>query len=359
MPAAGGRGIVQPKMLGHAVQAEGAVDFHTRTPGLPLQPAVRERMEQVFGTSFSDVRIHVGSQPASIAAEALTLGSNLYFAPGRFDPNAAAGERMLAHELAHVVQQRSGRVRNPFGHGLAIVQDPRLEAEAARMSARVASVPRVAGAAQLRTAIQRLQISNGVLVSTFDNGKMINRTQAVITARSADSITGGHATIYLEYLDTQGEGVMDRIDLFVEANNAILIQQDQVEHEYNPSNFLTRMLFNRRIIRHPEARIHSSGLIQSYSMLANKVQRVLATVQAIRAKAARGEYTYNEKGNSLWNLNPLATTTYINCADFAAMLLKAAGLASGSSGLLNLPATVARADTRTQEQIYLDAVDVV
>jgi len=48
---------------------------------------------------------------------------------------------MLARELAHVVQQRTGRVRNPFGAGLALVQDRALEMEADRMALRAAAQP--------------------------------------------------------------------------------------------------------------------------------------------------------------------------------------------------------------------------
>src|SRR5262245_55705377 len=47
--------------------------------GQPLPAAVRERMESAFGTSFSDVRVHVGPQASSIGALAFTLGTDVYF----------------------------------------------------------------------------------------------------------------------------------------------------------------------------------------------------------------------------------------------------------------------------------------
>jgi len=98
-------------------------------------------METVFETSFSDVRVHVGPQAAAIGASAFTLGSSIYFAPGQYAPRSPHGQRLLGHELTHVVQQRAGRVRNPFRSGMAVVQDPGLEAEAERMSLRVLRVP--------------------------------------------------------------------------------------------------------------------------------------------------------------------------------------------------------------------------
>jgi hypothetical protein len=97
-------------------------------------------MEEFFGTSFADVRVHVGPQAASIGALAFTMGSDLYFAPGQYDPHGAHGQRLLAHELTHVVQQRAGRVRNPLGGGVAVVQDPALEAEAERMGTRAGGI---------------------------------------------------------------------------------------------------------------------------------------------------------------------------------------------------------------------------
>jgi ribosomal protein S18 acetylase RimI-like enzyme len=96
-------------------------------------------MESFFGPSFSNVRVHVGDQAPSIGALAFTHGSNLYFAPGQYNPNTSRGQRLLGHELTHVVQQRVGRVKNPFGAGVAVVQNHGLEAEADRMGMRAAA----------------------------------------------------------------------------------------------------------------------------------------------------------------------------------------------------------------------------
>jgi hypothetical protein len=96
-------------------------------------------MEGLLGADLSGVRVHVGPEAASIGALAFTVGSDLYFAPGQYNPGSPQGQRLLGHELTHVVQQRAGRVRNPFGSGLAVVQDAALEAEADRMGMRAVS----------------------------------------------------------------------------------------------------------------------------------------------------------------------------------------------------------------------------
>lgn len=116
--------------------------------GRPLPATVQSRMEDLFGADFSGVRVHVDERPAAIGALAFAQGSNLHFAPGRYDPVSPAGQRLIAHELAHVVQQRAGRARNPFGSGTALVHDPALEAEAERMALRAseaAAAPRGSG----------------------------------------------------------------------------------------------------------------------------------------------------------------------------------------------------------------------
>lgn len=80
-----------------------------RTPGRPLDSATRGTMESRFGHDFSRVRIHHDEQAAAsasrISANAYTVGSSIVFDHGRYQPHSPAGQRLLAHELAHVVQQ--------------------------------------------------------------------------------------------------------------------------------------------------------------------------------------------------------------------------------------------------------------
>ena len=94
---------------GEMDQAPASVDEALATPGRPLEPALRQDMEQRFGHDFSRVRVHVDSRAAASAREvgalAYTVGHDVVFAQGQFAPHAAEGRRLLAHELAHTVQQ--------------------------------------------------------------------------------------------------------------------------------------------------------------------------------------------------------------------------------------------------------------
>ncbi len=107
--------------------------------GQRLPESVQRKMEAFFRADFSDVRVHVGQEASSIGALAFAHGTDLYFAPGQYNPQTPQGQRLLGHELTHVVQQRAGRVRNPLGSGVAVVQDPMLETEAERMGMQAAS----------------------------------------------------------------------------------------------------------------------------------------------------------------------------------------------------------------------------
>ena len=91
------------------VPAHAAVDDGLETPGRPLDARTRRAMETRFGYDFSGVRVHDDARAAatasSIDAAAFTVGTDIVFANGHFDPSSFEGQRLLAHELTHVVQQ--------------------------------------------------------------------------------------------------------------------------------------------------------------------------------------------------------------------------------------------------------------
>lgn len=115
--------------------------------GRPLEPAVRTDMESRMGHDFGDVRVHTdaaaGASAKSVGAHAYTVGNNMVFQRDAYDPSSQAGRTTLAHELTHVVQQRSGQVDGtPTGGGVS-VSDPgdRFERAASDNAARVMGEP--------------------------------------------------------------------------------------------------------------------------------------------------------------------------------------------------------------------------
>ncbi len=138
LPQAARPSAVQPQ-AGNAFALPANFTLKPRGSGQPLPESIQKKMESFFNTTFADVRVHVGHEAPSIGALAFTHGADLYFAPGQYNPQSTHGQRLLGHELAHVVQQRAGRVRNPMGAGVAVVQDPALEDEAERMGLHAAT----------------------------------------------------------------------------------------------------------------------------------------------------------------------------------------------------------------------------
>src|SRR6185437_8617130 len=84
--------------------------------GATLPSSTREQMESSFGTDFSNVRIHTGSDAVKMSkdlhAQAFTHGNDIYFNSGKYDPASRSGKHLLAHELTHTVQQgKAGSAR--------------------------------------------------------------------------------------------------------------------------------------------------------------------------------------------------------------------------------------------------------
>jgi hypothetical protein len=88
------------------------MDLLKRSSGRPLDADTRVEMEAKFGEDFRDVRVHAGGEAAASAsllnANAFTAGQDIAFGEGRYSPRTSGGKTLLAHELAHVVQQRRG-----------------------------------------------------------------------------------------------------------------------------------------------------------------------------------------------------------------------------------------------------------
>ncbi len=87
-----------------------AVHRALKSAGQPLDAASRSFMESRFGQDFGHVRVHTDGHAAQSAAAvnalAYTVGSDVVFASGQYSPGTTQGQRLLAHELTHVLQQR-------------------------------------------------------------------------------------------------------------------------------------------------------------------------------------------------------------------------------------------------------------
>ncbi len=80
-----------------------------RAQGTPLESGIRSKMESSFEADFSNVRVHAGPSATqmnqNIGARAFTYGADIYFNQSEYNPKSKSGQRLLAHELTHTLQQ--------------------------------------------------------------------------------------------------------------------------------------------------------------------------------------------------------------------------------------------------------------
>jgi hypothetical protein len=97
-------------------EVQGKIDS-TRGSGGRLDTGVRGRFENTLG-DLSDVTVHTDdtadSLNRSVSARAFATGTDVYFAKGEYNPGSASGDHLIAHELAHVVQQRGAPSSGPL-----------------------------------------------------------------------------------------------------------------------------------------------------------------------------------------------------------------------------------------------------
>ncbi|MGB6686560.1 MAG: DUF4157 domain-containing protein [Terracidiphilus sp.] len=109
--AAGDGGGIS-EQSGPPAEAPASVQDALGSPGKPLDSATRAYMEPRFGADLAGVRVHTGADSAaaarSVNAHAYTVGKDIFFGAGQYNPQSGEGRRLLAHELSHTVQQSGG-----------------------------------------------------------------------------------------------------------------------------------------------------------------------------------------------------------------------------------------------------------
>jgi outer membrane lipoprotein SlyB len=161
------RGMLQRKASGWQPTSVAPPIIHDalRAPGQPLDAATRAFMEPRFGFDFSQVRVHADARAdesaRAVSAQAYTVGRDVVFSAGQYAPETTAGRRLLAHELAHVVQQRGAASPAELEIG---APDTAYEQDASRQGDRVAQGEPAAKLGPLaRPAVVQRSLFGGIL----------------------------------------------------------------------------------------------------------------------------------------------------------------------------------------------------
>lgn len=172
-----------------------------RAPGRPLEPSMRSFFEPRFGHDFSRVRLHTDSRAAesvrAVGASAYTVGRHVAFDTGQHAPGTRSGVELLAHELAHVVQQEGV---SPSDHLVVSPADDAAERQADAAASRVAAGGTEGGSLSRATGLRRKIVvdkpkdaiprpgGKGVVQS---NAQTIKDYFATLCSAGAPTVNGG------------------------------------------------------------------------------------------------------------------------------------------------------------------------
>jgi Domain of unknown function (DUF4157) len=158
--------------------------------GQPLGPATRRFMENAFEQDFGPVRIHTDRAAAqatkALSAHAFTLGNSIWFGRGQYQPHSSQGQHLLAHELAHTVQQRGSIPSLQRNLLVGAANDPAegMADHAAAAVTRRSPVPRISSAPSLlrcaRVRSYRPEGTNAQIVEMDDGARYrVTRTRSL------------------------------------------------------------------------------------------------------------------------------------------------------------------------------------
>ena len=154
-----------------------------RSPGEALDAATRAALEPRFGHDFSRIKVHTDAKAADSARQvnalAYTVGEDVVFARGQYQPGSSQGQRLIAHELTHTIQQAGGTSLRGAGPS-----ESRLEGEAQAVSRAALDGQEVSVAARAPMGLSR-QPAPGAAPDVITGA-----TPAAVVATDPDTIDG-------------------------------------------------------------------------------------------------------------------------------------------------------------------------
>ncbi|WP_299336091.1 DUF4157 domain-containing protein [uncultured Psychroserpens sp.] len=143
--------------------------YKSKGGGKALDKQTKDVMESGFDTNFSNVRIHTDSNAINLSkklnAQAFTVGNDIYFNEGKYNPNSHSGKHLLAHELTHTIQQDAGDKTRIQKYDLEYEQIDELP-----LQSRLLNTP----------YFQRILSEPGRVVTNFTNNSNIGRLQQAL-----------------------------------------------------------------------------------------------------------------------------------------------------------------------------------
>ena len=200
--------------------------------GQPLQGSVRMQMEQSFGTNFGAVRVHADATAArlntELGARAFTIGNDIAFGDGFYQPGTPSGDALIAHELAHTWQQAAGREDTSSG-----ASDAELERQADR-----AAIGALGGRAGIGASldpanggmkIQRDPVTDVVLAGALLLGSV--GTEVAVTTTAVVIVAGPEIESELPVLEQAGATLVSEAPVLINEGQQLVNQAPDLVQE--------------------------------------------------------------------------------------------------------------------------------
>jgi hypothetical protein len=292
-----------------------------RSSGQPLDPAVQVQMSRSIGHDFSDVRVHTSTEADALSqrlgAIAFTNGHDVFFRAGRYDPASSAGQELLAHELAHVVQQSSGAVGT---HQRMTVNPPDDAYEQAAdsvaqqvMSANARSRP---AAPVATSAVQReaMPEEEEELQTKVDSSALIQREELPEEEEEIHPKVDPSAVIQREEIPEEEQPLQARIDPSAAIQRqAVPEEEEEIQTKVDPGAVIQREEIPEEEEQPLQTKVDSGAVIQR--------QTVPEEEEPLQAKVDPGGWLQrqDDRGNTGDVLVPPAVPSVSGTAELTSL----------------------------------------
>lgn len=236
--------VTLPPRPSELLRAPPVVGEVLRSTGQALNDDTRVRMERRLGSDFSQVRVHTDARAAQSAravdALAYTVGRDVVFGEGRYAPHSASGQRLLAHELAHVVQQRGAAPHPAADLRIGAAHDAH---EAAADRSAQAALPGGAATSPMPAtagAVLQRQPLPGVadLPALSGGGSLLDKASPLLAAAAGSTTLEGFDTgqadvkpAHQKQLDATARNIQDLLRQYPLSTVSVIGHADTVDTE--------------------------------------------------------------------------------------------------------------------------------
>jgi hypothetical protein len=258
---------------------EGTASRIRRSTGRPLDRQTRSRMESAFDADLSAVRVHTDGEAAdlsrSLGAQAFTTGTDIFFGAGTYRPASSSGAHLLAHELAHTVQQSGVRRRTmDVGGGGFIHRKLNTMASAAptrpEVKAHLDSIQDTGRTftAEARFVLDVIKLSPGIIPT------LVTRAEAFRTAMrtGTPAVMMAEINLFAGAVNTEYDALMEEA---ADLRRRYKDIQDKLRAKLNASGAFARLMLSNE----DDLLVRAHTKIQQANLKADNDQLVRALVE--------------------------------------------------------------------------------